>query len=288
MKNPIVYITSILFPFLSFSQWTSIIPYSQNIMIYSPISGEAITLGKNSDTVWFTDWKRDLELFGMPNTSFTGKDFSEIDLIDSMKLEEAYNAACVGCPLKWPSTPKATIEFPEMNFLYRGYDNMFKLAASWPNGATEYRIEATDATVKTVNQNNLIMHTINPKGKKSEVRVIYKDAEGIEKEYGPWTFAVRMMPKPIITTTYLSKSKGGEINIGMPADFSLEAAFLITKLEFNGRTLQDLNMSGLGENITPDMLKKIKVGKYVPLIITAINILNSEEVVINGAIQVTE
>lgn len=268
MKNIIKLTASILFPFLAFSQWTGINPYAPNI------ESEGNLLIKNSDTVDFSNWKRDLKLN-------LDSDFSFIDQFDSIKLSEAYYAACVGCPLKWPSTPKATIEFPEMNFLYRGFDNLFKLAASWPNGATEYRIEATDATVKTITRNNQIMHTINPKGKTSEVMVIYKDAEGFEKEFGPWTFAVRMMPEPIITTMFISKTNGGKINVAMPSDFILGSSFNITKVEFNGTTVEQ-------NNITPDMLKKIKVGKYVPLIVTAINLTTEEEVVIKGAIQVTE
>jgi hypothetical protein len=280
MKNPIVCLITILFPFLTFSQWTDIVPPGKLITIQS-YNGEQINLTKLSDTVSFSDWKRDLKLFGSPNLGLFSEDFYEIEVIDSSTLAAAYNAACVGCPLKWQTTsPQAAIEFPEMNFLYRGYDNVFKLVASWPNGRY-YRIEATDATVKTITRNNQIMHTINPKGKTSEVKVICEDAEGIEKEFGPWTFAVRMMPKPIITTTDISKSNGGIINVAMPSDFILGSSFRITKLEFNGATVEQ-------NNITPDLLKKIKVGKYVPLIVTAINLSTEEEVVINGSIQVTE
>lgn len=286
MKNIIKLTAAILFPFLTFSQWTRIVPNGKAIMIesssYANTQSEPIILTKISDTVSFTDWKRDLKLFGIPNRGLFNEDFSEIDFIDSSALAAAYNAACGGCPLKWPTTsPQATIEFPEMNFLYRGYDNVFKLAASWPNGVSDYRIEATDATVKTITRNNQIMHTINPKGKTSEVKVIYLDAEGFEKEFGPWTYAVRMMPKPIITTMFISKSNGGKINVAMPSDFILGSSFNITKLEFNGTTVEQ-------NNITPDMLKKIKVGKYVPLIVTAINLTTEDEVVINGSIQVTD
>lgn len=283
MKNPIVYITSILFPFLSFSQWTSIIPYSQNIMIYSPISGEAITLGKNSDTVWFSDWKRDLKLFGMQNTSFTGKDFSEIDLIDSMKLEEAYNAACVGCPLKWPTTPQAAIELIEMNFLYRGYDNVFKLAASWPDGVKEYRIEATDATVKTITRNNQIIHTINPKGRTCEMKIIYKDVEGFEQSYGPWLYAVRALPMPFITNSNISKSSGGKINVALPDSPIGGVSFKVLSLEYGE------NLKIIDSNIIPaETLKKIKVGKMMPLVVNAINLLTGEVVIINVALKVID
>jgi hypothetical protein len=281
MKKIIKLIAAILsFPFLAFSQWTAISPLDNEIMIESN-NHENIILTKYFDTVSFSDWKRDLKLNGLLDQGFTGLDFNKLDLIDSSELSQAYEAACVGCWLKWPASPQATIEFPEMNFLYRGYDNVFKLSANWPDGVKEYRIEATDATVKTVTRRNQLMHTINPKGKVSEVKVIYKDAEGFEKEFGPWTYGVRMMPKPIITTMFISKSNGGKINVAMPSDFILGSSFNITKLEFNGTTVEQ-------NNITPDMLKKIKVGKYVPLIVTAINLTTEDEVVINGSIQVTD
>ena len=280
MKKFIKCISAILFPFITFSQWTDFAPNGKYVLIES-ISGEPINLTKGSDTVSFSDWKRDLKLNGLPNQMLTESDFEILDIMDSTDLSLAYDFACAYCPLKWPSNPPATIEFPDMNFLYRGYDNVFKLAASWSNGATKYRIEATDATVKTITRNNQIMHTINPKGKTSEVRVIYKDVEGFENEFGPWTFAVRMMPKPIITTMFISKSNGGIVNVAMPSDFILGSSFHITKLEFNGTTVEQ-------NNITPDMLKKTKVGNFIPLIVTAINLSTEEEVVINGSIQVTE
>lgn len=282
MKNIIKLISVFLFPFLAFSQWTTITPNSQNVIVVSPITYEEITLKKNSDTVWFSDWKRDLKLFGIPNSSLKGADFSEIDLIDSVKLEEAYNVACVGCPLKWAASPQATIEFPEMNFLYRGYDNVFKLAANWPDGVKEYRIEATDATVTTVTRRNQLMHTINPKGKISEVKVIYKDVEGFEQEFGPWTYAVRAFPKPEIINSTISKSTGGKISVGL-INSILNATFRIIRIELSE------NRQIIDDNIIPaEFLKKVKVGKMIPITVTAYNNLTEEEVVINGAIQVTE
>lgn len=285
MKNPIVCIITILFPFLTFCQWTDIVPTGTVIMINSSNyeKPEPIILTKFSDKVTFSDWKRDLKLNGIPSSYLTGEDFSFIDAIDSSELEEAYNAACVGCPLKRPTTtPQAAIELIEMQFLYRGYDNVFKLAASWPSGVKEYRIEATDATVKTITRNNQIMHTVNPKGKTSEVKVIYKDSEGFEKEFGPWIYAVRALPMPFITNNNISKSSGGRINIGLNESLS-GVNFEITRLEFGE------NLIITDSNIIPaEMLKKTKIGKMIPITVTANNLLTEEEVLINGSLQVVE
>jgi hypothetical protein len=276
-KLPLV----LFFPFLTFSQWTKIVPYSQNAIIVSPITSEEITLIKTSDTVWFSDWKRDLKLFGLPNTSFTGEDFSVIDLIDSIKLEEAYNAACVGCPLKWPTTPQAAIELIEMNFLYRGYDNVFKLAASWPDGVKEYRIEATDATVKTRTLNNEIIHTINPKGKMTDIKVIYKDEEGVDKFFGPWVYRVSNIPDPVILSNKVSKT-GGRINV-VGTQMLIGMQFRVTSIEI-GENKQVLE----GNIIPSEVLKKIKVGKMIPITVKGLNIRTEDEFVINGSIEIVE
>lgn len=282
MKTFINCISIILFPFLTFSQWTEIVPTGKIILINS-IHGEQINLIKLSDSISFVDWKKDLKLNGMPDQGFNSGDFSILDLIDSSKLSQAYDAACVNCPLKWSSSPQATIEFPETQFLYRGYDNVFKLAANWPDGVKEYRIEATDATVKNITQNNQILHTINPKGKTSEVRVIYKDIDGFEQEFGPWVYRVRVMPKPLVSTDHISKSMGGRIRVILPPDFMIGGVdFQVNKIEVNGNTSID------GDIISPELLKKIKVGKRISLIVTAINLTTEEEVVINSLIEVVK
>ena len=272
------------FPIIAYSQWNTIVPFSQNIVVMSPMTSEEITLIKNSDTVWFSDWKRDLKLFGIPNSGLTGTDFSEIDLIDSVKLEEAYNAACDGCPLKWPTTPQAAVELIEMNFLYRGYDNVFKLAASWPDGVKEYRIEATDATVKTTTRDNQIMHTINPKGKTSEVRVIYKDIEGFEHSYGPWIYNVLPLPNPVITTSAISKSSGSRIKVVLPANCSAKSPlYEIISIEVFG--VKNGNISG--DIIPAYITSSFKVNKTISIAVLCKNPLNGESVVITGSLKVT-
>jgi hypothetical protein len=281
MRN-ILFCVIFIIPFAVFGQWVDILSNSTNIFVLSPEYFDEIPVKKGSDTVSFDEWMNDLKLNGMPELGYTVDDIAALFSMDQIKLSEAYNVACSGCQLKWPSLPASAIEFPDMQFLYRGYDNVFKVAANWSSGAREYRIEATDATIKTFTRNNQIMHTINPKGKTSEVKVIYKDAEGIEKEYGPWIYAVRTMPKPEIFSTSISKTTGGKINIGMPSDFFIQSSFLITKLEVNGTVTLESN------EISPDLLKKIKVGKKIPLIVTATNLSTEEEVVINGLIEVKE
>jgi hypothetical protein len=202
--------------------------------------------------------------------------------MDQTKLSEAYNAACAGCTLKRSSIPEATIEFPEMNFLYRGYDNVFKFAANFPDGVSEYRVEATDATVKTITRNNKILHTINPKGKTSEVKVIYKSIEGKEQTYGPWFYKVKAFPKPIILTESISKLAGGEINFGMPEESLFDADFQIRSMEIDGKKITG------GNSINPDLLKKVKIGKIIPIKVTGLNLTTDEEVIINGAVKVIE
>ena len=280
MKKIIKLIAAILsFPFLAFSQWTAISPLDNEIMIESN-NHENIILTKYFDTVSFSDWKRDLKLNGLLDQGFTGLDFNKLDLIDSSELSQAYEAACVGCWLKWPASPQATIEFPEMNFLYRGYDNVFKLAANWPDGVKEYRIEATDATVKTVTRRNQLMHTINPKGKVSEVKVIYKDAEGFEKEFGPWTYGVRAFPKPEIVKTTVSKSKGGKIAVAL-SNAVVNVTFRIIRIELSE------NSQIIDDQIIPaELLKKVKVEKMIPITVTAYNNLTEEEVVLFGSVLV--
>jgi hypothetical protein len=277
-----LFVSAFIFPFFVFGQWVDALNNSSLIFLYTPF-GDEIPVTKSADTISFDQWMKNLKKYGIPELGYTVDDIAEIFSYDPVMLSQAYKAACEGCTLKRPAISEATIEFPEMNILYRGFDNVFKVAANWPDGMKEYRIEATDATVKTIIRNNQIMHTINPKGKTSEVKVIYKNFEGIEQEFGPWIYAVKMLPKPQVTISSISKSKGGIIQVAMPEDFFIGGInFQVNKLEVNGNTIIEGNV------ISPDVLKKIKLGKTIPLIVNAMNLATDEEVVINGFIELTE
>lgn len=277
-----LFATAFIFPLFVLGQWVDVMNNSTLIYIYSPF-GDEIPVTKNSDTISFEEWMKNLKEYGIPELGYNVDDIAEIFSYNPEMLAQAYKAACQGCTLNRPAISAATIEFPEMNILYRGFDNVFKVAANWPDGMKEYRIEATDATVKTIIRKNQIMHTINPKGKTSEVKVIYKNIEGIEQEFGPWVYAVKMLPKPQVTNTSISKSKGGIIQVAMPEDFFIGGInFQVNKLEIYGSVTIE------GNRISPDVLKKIKLGKNIPVSVTAINLATDEEVIINGFIELTE
>jgi hypothetical protein len=271
-----------IFPFLIFGQWVEVVNYSSNIFILNLETYEEIPLTKSSDTMSFDQWMSNYKLNGMPELGYTVDDISELFSIDRKILSDAYDAACAGCQLKWPYSPQAAIEFPEMQLLYRGYDNVFKVAANWPEGIKEYRIEATDATVKNLTRENQKVHTINPKGKISEVKVIYKDAQGNEQSFGPWIYKVKMFPKPEIVTTSISKSKGGRISVELN-NGPINVDYRIIKINL-GDNLQITD----SDVILTEMLKKIKPGKMMPLMVTVINLTTEDEVVINGSIKITE
>lgn len=272
-----------IFPTIANCQWTNYSSNSVEITLYT-FDEEPIVLTKKSDTVSFSDWKKELRTNGIPNLGFSSEHLSGIDSMDSLKLAESYYATCVGCSLKWPDSPQAAIEFPEMNILYKGYNNIFKIAANFPNGVEQYRIEATDATVKTITRNNQIVHTINPKGTTSEVKVIYKDIEGFEHTYGPWVYAVKAFPKPEIITSQISKSKGGIILVSLPEDCPLTTPpFEIQSIEVYG--VKNGNISG--DFIPATISRSFKVNKSIGIAVLCQNPINGESIVITGSLKVT-
>ena len=288
MKKSIL-IFSIVFTFLNFqeakAQWTEI-KYNEPWTL--EVAGILYSLSKENADESPNEYLERLKYEGKEDYGLLGEDFQ--DAIESLEgdseifeqFKRAYEAASEGSSVNMtPSNPMVAFENVAFNILYRDYENRIVIAGNWHKvGISEYRLEATDATVSNYQGG----HFVNPKGAKCKISVIGKDMNGSEKIMGITTYIVKPFPTPEMTTKSISKSNGGSLNARFPDSSPVNAYCEVENWEILGLK----NAKGEGNQISAEVIKKAKVGKKYAITLNTTNLETFETNQINGIIQIVK
>jgi hypothetical protein len=140
------------------------------------------------------------------------------------------------------------LELPECNVLYTNYNNI--IVASAP-GVTDLSLSGGQRTTYQGKQAFIVRPTVP--GSKT-LTLSGKGSDKKSVSVGSWTYKVRPMPYPEITTTTISKS-GGPITAAIPGS-TLNVTFTVLSVKCE-------DYSGQGNRIPASAIAKVRSGKLV-------------------------
>jgi hypothetical protein len=169
------------------------------------------------------------------------------------------------------------VQQPELNILYRGYDNVIIPEAT---GAEENKLSVEGASIQPTTYQGKKGYLVRPTGIKM-VSIMHE-----AKINGKWVsfdtvfYTVKPFPKPEIYNQTISKSSGANIQCGLPTSAPIRRSYVVLSVD-----IQDQVYSG--GTIPGKAVKSIKVGKQVGAAIKVKDILSGEELTIMAAFKVT-
>lgn len=153
--------------------------------------------------------------------------------------------------------PKSgALELPECNVLYMNYDNIIVPAAP---GVTDMSLSGGVATTYEGKKAFKVKPT--SAGKKT-LTLSGKGSDGKNVSIGSWTYKVKEMPPPVVTTTTISKA-GGRVAVAMAG-----GVLNVTYTIISGICEEQ---SFTGDRIPAAAVSKVRSGKPVSVILTVRN-----------------
>jgi hypothetical protein len=156
---------------------------------------------------------------------------------------------------------QATIASPELTVLYLGYPN--KIVPTVPNGETcivsidNGTITPSQFSIDGIHYNGYIVKP-NRVGR-FYITVSGKNKNGKIKNYGSFTYMVKMLPNPNLYEYSVSKSMGGNISIGL-GDSPLAIAYTV---KGGTITIGEESYKFEGSRISSSLLEKAEVDKNI-------------------------
>ena len=168
--------------------------------------------------------------------------------------------------------PKAgALELPEYNILYAKYNNLVVPSAP---GVTDLRVSPSNGST-TFNGKKAFI--VNPSGGQSiSLSLSGKDSKGKTVPFGSWTYKVKPLPPPVITTPSISKS-GGRIDVASSGILNVTYTVLNVTCE---------EVTAQGNRVPANAVAKIRSGKSVAVIVKTRNNSTGEIKSIQGSVKV--
>ncbi len=188
------------------------------------------------------------------------------------------NKSGVPKTMPWEKTiqimkPQATVTLPEMNVLYRGYDNKIQAVAS---GYPETKVSGTNVSLKKTPEG--YVGTVTGSAKTASISVSgFNKATGKSVPLGTTTFRVRNMPKPNV---YFGGYEEGQVispaenkvKVGYGSDIPLNATFRVLTWEVivSGAPFSAKGTGGQLDAKATSLLRQGKKGSTVTIQVSAV------------------
>jgi len=164
--------------------------------------------------------------------------------------------------------PQGTITLPQMNILYRGYDNEIEAVAS---GYPETRISSSSVLFKKTTKGYI--GTVNGSGKTATISISgFNKATGKSVPLGSTTFKVRSLPSP--TVYFGGVEDGGTIPMSETRIFAkygpeipLNVNFKVLSWELSLSGVP-MTVKGTGNQLDPKGIALLKQGKKGSTVVT--------------------
>ncbi|NDB35053.1 MAG: hypothetical protein EB023_06835 [Flavobacteriia bacterium] len=162
--------------------------------------------------------------------------------------------------------PKAgSLEMPEFNILYRGYQNIIIPAAS---GVANPTINASGCQQGQTTYQGKKGYWVKPGNGVKTVTISLSGQDENKKSvnFGSWTYTVKKFPSPIVLNSTVSKSSGAKIKVGMSPESPLQnVKFQVFSIDAGEQTFG-------GDIIPATAVAKIKIGKSLGVNVTYKNL----------------
>jgi hypothetical protein len=175
---------------------------------------------------------------------------------------------------------QVVIQQPELNILYRGYDNLLIPEAE---GAEENKISADGAIVTPTKFKGRNGFLVRPQGTKVVSILHEAKINGEWKKFDTTFYKVKPFPTPCIMNQYVSKSSGANIRAGYPEGTPIENNFEVVSMNLylNGEIAIG------GSVIPPELVKNIEPGKNIGGTATIRNITTGGETQVSFTLKIT-
>jgi hypothetical protein len=175
---------------------------------------------------------------------------------------------------------QVVIQQPELNILYRGYDNLLIPEAE---GAEENKISAVGAVVTPTTYKGRNGFLVRPQVTK-EVSILHEaKINGEWKSFDTTFYKVKPFPIPWIMNQHISKSSGANIRAGYPEGTPIENNFEVVSM--NLYLIGEIAI--VGSVIPPELVKTIELGKTIGGTATIRNITTGSETQVGFTLKIT-
>jgi len=169
-------------------------------------------------------------------------------------------------PWSWKvaiAKPQGSISLPELAVLYLGYPNkVVPVVAGMVSSSIS--IDKGTCTPSTISVNGVSQkgYIVKPNGAGfATITLTAKDKDGKSKSFGQFKYKIRMLPRPNVEQTTISKS-GGNVTVGLGQDSPLsELSFTVTGGRITVGDNEPINFTG--SRIPSSALAKARVGRIV-------------------------
>ncbi len=169
-------------------------------------------------------------------------------------------------PWSWKvaiAKPQGSISLPELAVLYLGYPNkVVPVVAGMVSSSISIDKGTCISSPITVNGVSQKGYIVKPNGAGfATITLTAKDKDGKSKSFGQFKYKIRMLPRPNVEQTTISKS-GGNVTVGLGQDSPLSAlSFTVTGGRITVGDNEPINFTG--GRIPSSALAKARVGRIV-------------------------